>query len=55
MVTKQVNNIERQRMWARWYARARNTYEQERERRDVKIIDWRELPLIPHPDEEKET
>ena len=42
-------------MWARWHTLARNAYEAERKRRDVKEIDWRELPLIPLPAEQKKS
>jgi hypothetical protein len=38
-------------MWAQWYERERAAYEAELIRRDVKQIDWRELPLIPPPKE----
>jgi hypothetical protein len=51
---RRVDDIERQRAWARWYERARAAYELERKRRGGKEIDWRELPLIPPLGKEKE-
>jgi hypothetical protein len=43
------DNLKEQRIWARWYTRARAAYLAERKKRGGKEIDWRELPLIRRP------